>query len=140
MVAGRTTISTARYAKADVRAAAVCRRGADTPGEPVLVPVVTAVFKYYYQGPAEVLDTYGTCAPDRPGRGRRLRAERVGGRGAAWLVLGRARRGISIPRAYLPMALARTGHLRRAHAGSAGVAVYRLGTRTDAPAQDAMST
>lgn len=99
-----------KYAKADVRAAAAFLDASAVQGELILVPSVTSVFDYYYEGTAEVRGTYGLPAL--------LNAEDAGefcdqileGRTRCRLVL--AREWYFDPDGLLPVAMARRGHLR----------------------------
>lgn len=79
-----------RYAKDDVRSAAVWIANQDAAGEPVLVPVVTDIFRLYYRGRGEVRDFWGLGSlADRDAAVRAL-SERIGEADQAWLVLSRS--------------------------------------------------
>jgi len=111
----------ARYAKSDIRAVAAQLESANSGGDPILVPVVTSVFKYYYRGSGEVLDTYGLPVL-RGSLDTDEFCDRVlAGRTRCWLVL--AREWYFDPEGHLPRAMSRRGHLRLV-ATAAGVRVY----------------
>jgi 4-amino-4-deoxy-L-arabinose transferase-like glycosyltransferase len=79
-----------RYAKDDVRSAAVWIANQDAAGEPVLVPVVTDLFRLYYRGRGEVRDFWGLGSlADRDAAVHAL-SERIGEADQAWLVLSRS--------------------------------------------------
>lgn len=100
----------ARYAKADVRAAATFLEAANGEGDLLLVPVVSSVFNYYYQGPGDVIGSDGvpplTSASDADSYFDRA----LVGRQRCWVVL--AREWFFDPEGILPVSLARRGHLR----------------------------
>ncbi len=98
-----------RYARDDVRAAAVWVTDHGEPGDPVLVPVVTDVFTLYYEGAGEVQDFWQCYHVADLASARRLVAERVGDAPRAWLVLSRS--AALDPSHYLPVALAELGHI-----------------------------
>nr|MBC8424145.1 hypothetical protein [bacterium] len=79
-----------RYARDDVRAAAVWVADHDRAGDAVLVPVVTDVFALYYDGAGEVKDFWRCPHVDDLATARGLVAERVGDATRAWLVLSRS--------------------------------------------------
>jgi len=111
----------ARFFKADVRSAAAHLETANSEGDPILAPVITSVFKYYYRGSGEVLDTYG-LPPLGDTREAAAFCDRIlAGRTRCWLVL--AREWYFDPEGHLPMAMSRRGHLRLV-ATAAGVRVY----------------
>lgn len=78
-----------RYARDDVRAAAEWIRDHGSPGEPVLVPVVTNVFEHYYRGGNEVKDFWACPQVSDAQEARREIRARVDGARGAWLVLSR---------------------------------------------------
>ncbi|MCD4751145.1 MAG: hypothetical protein K8R59_17365, partial [Thermoanaerobaculales bacterium] len=96
-----------RYARDDVREAAVWIADHGEPGDPVLVPVVTDVFSLYYEGAAEVKDFWQCSHIADLETARRLVEERVGEAPRAWLVLSRS--AAIDPSNYLPLALAELG-------------------------------
>jgi len=110
-----------RYAKADVRSAAAYLEEMNTAGDPMLVPVVSSVFKYYYRGEGEILETHGLEPLKNAAAADAFCRESLAGKSDAWVVLGRA--WYFDPRGQLPLALARAGHLRRALTAP-GVEVY----------------
>jgi hypothetical protein len=110
-----------RYAKADVRAAAAWLEEANTAGDPVIVPVVTSVFNYYYQGSGEVIGTFGLPELGSEAEAAAFCDRALGGKPRAWVVL--AREWYFDPRGHLPADLARRGHLRLDLAAP-GVRVY----------------
>lgn len=79
-----------RYAKDDVRAAAVWIANQDAAGEPVLVPVVTDLFRLYYRGRGDVRDFWGLEALGGREAATRALSERIGDADQAWLVLCRS--------------------------------------------------
>ncbi len=110
-----------RYFKADVRAAATQLEISNPGGDPILVPVVTSVFKYYYKGSGELIDTYGLPVL-RGTRDAEEFCDRVlAGQTKCWLVL--AREWYFDPGGNLPRAMSRRGHLRL-ETTAAGVRVY----------------
>jgi mannosyltransferase len=110
-----------RYFKADIRVAATQLETANLQGDPILVPVVTSVFKYYYKGSGELIDTYGLPVL-RGARDAEEFCDRIlAGRSKCWLVL--AREWYFDPGGHLPRAMSRRGHLRL-ETTSAGVRVY----------------
>jgi len=110
-----------RYFKADVRAAAVHLDAANSGEDPILVPVVTSVFKYYYHGSGEVLGTYGLPVLNDVQEAAEFCDEILADKTRCWLVL--AREWYFDPEGYLPMAMSRRGHLRLVST-PAGVQVY----------------
>jgi uncharacterized integral membrane protein len=111
-----------RYAKADVRRAAAAVEESNTAGDPILVPVVTAVFDFYHEGAARTIDTYGQPPLRSGAEADRFVAERLAGVPGCWYVA--ARSWYFDPHGQLPLALARAGHLRRT-GGFDGVEIYR---------------
>jgi len=109
------------YAKEDLRAAAAWVSSAEEGASTVLVPVVTSVFDFYYDGPAEVLDTFQEPKLRRVEDGLDLVDRRLAGRDALWLV--ESRPWYFDPDGVLPLALARRGHLRLAR-DLPGVRIY----------------
>jgi len=79
-----------RYARDDVRAAAEWIEAREATGDAVLVPVVTNVFAYYYQGTSAVQDFWDCSHIPDAATARSLIDERVAGAGGAWLVLSRS--------------------------------------------------
>jgi 4-amino-4-deoxy-L-arabinose transferase-like glycosyltransferase len=110
-----------RYFKADVRAAATQLETSNPEGDPILVPVVTSVFKYYYKGSGEVIDTYGLPVLGGSQDAEEFCDRVLAGRTKCWLVL--AREWYFDPGGHLPRALSRRGHLRL-ETTAAGVRVY----------------
>lgn len=98
------------YAREDVRGAAAHVAAVNPGGDPVLVPVVTTVFEFYYHGPAEVLDTFQETRLSGVDAGLDFVDRRLAGREALWLV--ESRPWFFDPDGVLPLALARRGHLR----------------------------
>lgn len=113
------------YARADIRAAAawVGSAEADRIGalDPVLVPVVSNVFHYYYRGPREVLTTFDVPALGGASDADRFLADILAGRDRLFYL--EAREWFFDPHGVLPDALARKGHLRLVKE-AAGVKVY----------------
>ena len=110
-----------RYFKADVRAAAVYLEKANNEGDPVLAPVITSVFRYYYRGSGEVLGTYGHAALQGTREAGAFCERILAGRKRCWLVL--AREWYFDPGDHLLTAMSRRGHLRLVTT-AAGVRVY----------------
>ena len=110
-----------RYFKADVRAAAGYLEKANSEGAPVLAPVITSVFRYYYRGTGDVLDTYGLAALENTRETDAFCDRILAGRTRCWLVL--AREWYFDPEGHLPRAMSRRGHLRLVTT-AAGVRVY----------------
>ena len=110
-----------RYFKADVRTAATQLETANSEGDPILVPVVTSVFKYYYRGTGELIDTYGLPVLGSTRDAEEFCDRVLAGRTVCWLVL--AREWYFDPGGHLPRAMSRRGHLRL-ETTAAGVRVY----------------
>lgn len=110
-----------QYAKADVRAAAAHLEEANSSNDPILVPVVTSVFKYYHRGPADVIGTYGLPALRGASDATEFCDLILADKTRCWLVL--AREWYFDPEGYLPMAMSRRGHLRLVST-AAGVQIY----------------
>jgi len=110
-----------RYAKADVRAAAMHLEMVNSEGAPILAPVITSVFNYYYRGSGEVLGTYGLPVLKDAADGAAFCDRILAGRERCWLVLGRE--WYFDPEGYLPMVMSRRGHLRLVFTAP-GVMVY----------------
>ena len=110
-----------RYYKADVGAAASYLEESNSGDDPILVPVVTSVFKYYHQGSADVLGTYGFPALGSAPEAAEFCDLVLADKSRCWLVLGRE--WFFDPEGYLPMAMSRRGHLRLVST-AAGVQVY----------------
>jgi hypothetical protein len=110
-----------RYAKADVRAAAAYLEEANSEGAPVVAPVITTVFKYYYQGAGEVIDSFGLPVLRDEEAAASFCDRTLAGRTRCWLVL--AREWYFDPEDHLPRALSRRGHLRLVFTGP-GVRTY----------------
>lgn len=110
-----------RYAKADVRAAAEFVDENNADGHAILAPVVTSVFKFYHQGPEEVLGSFGLPPLKTAAEADTFFEKTLAGRSGCWLVL--AREWYFDPGGHLPRALARAGHLRLMNSG-AGVRLY----------------
>ncbi len=98
-----------RYAKEDVRAAAEFLSRNNPEGEPVLVPVVTAVFDFYYEGSGTLLDTYHVPPLDGPEAASQFMSTRMQGLDAAWIVC--ARYWEFDPEDFLPAVLSHAGTL-----------------------------
>lgn len=111
-----------RYAKADVRAAAVFVDENNGEGSAILAPVVTSVFKYYHQGSEDVLDTYGLPPLKNSAEADSFLEKTLADRSDCWLVL--AREWYFDPGGHLPRAMARAGHLRLVNT-PAGVRLYQ---------------
>ncbi len=79
-----------RYARDDIRAAAHWIRAHESEGESVLVPVVSNVFGYYYEGTSRVRDFWDCPNVPDAETADRLIDERVDGATGAWLVLSRS--------------------------------------------------
>ncbi len=109
------------YAKADIQLAAAHLERVNSGGDPILVPVVTAVFQYYYRGSGDVLDTYGLPVLEDSREAAEFCDKILAGRTRCWLVL--AREWFFDPDGHLNRALSRRGHLRLV-ANGAGVRVY----------------
>ncbi len=110
-----------RYLKADVRVAAAQLEKINQQGDPILVPAVTSVFKYYYRGSGEIIDTYGLPALSGAREAEEFCDRILDGRTKCWLVL--ARDWYFDPGGHLPMAMSRRGHLRL-DTTAPGVKVY----------------
>ncbi len=110
-----------RYAKADVRAAAAFLEDGNSAGDPLIVPVVTSVFKYYYRGSGEVIDTYGMPMLRTAADADEFCEQVLGDVSRVRLVL--AREWYFDPQGHLPVAMSRRGHLRQTMS-AAGVRVY----------------
>lgn len=111
-----------RYAKADLRRAVVAVEEANADADPILVPVVTAVFDFYHRGGGRTIGTYGLPPLGGAEEADRFVAARLGDTNACWYVA--ARSWYFDPGGHLPVALARAGHLRRT-GGFDGVEIYR---------------
>jgi 4-amino-4-deoxy-L-arabinose transferase-like glycosyltransferase len=113
------------YAKADVRGAVKWITAAETEidpvPEPVLVPVVTNVFNYYYRGPREILAAFDQPTLQGAAQADQFLAEVLAGRDR--LLYLEARQWFFDPHGVLPAALARHGHLR-VEMEAPGVKVY----------------
>jgi len=107
---GHTTAD--RYAKADVRAAAAYLREANASGDPIFVPVVAQVFRYYHDGPGEVVGAADMPPIRTAADARALVALKLPAAELAWVVL--AREWHHDPGDRLTMALTETGRLRLA--------------------------
>ncbi len=99
-----------RYFKADVRVAATQLEMVNLQGDPILVPAVTSVFKYYYHGSGEVIDTYGLPVLGGAREAEEFCDRILADRTKCWLVL--AREWYFDPGGHLPIAMSRRGHLR----------------------------
>lgn len=99
-----------RYAKADVRAAAAFLAEANSEGAPMIAPVITNVFKYYYQGSGEVIASFGFPVLADEDQAAAFCDRTLADRSRCWLVLGRE--WYFDPAGHLPRALSRRGHLR----------------------------
>lgn len=106
-----------RYDKADIQAMTtfVEAREQESPAaiSPLLIPVVTGVFHYYYQGSAEVINTFEraplTSSTEADLFCREILADKDD---LLWL---EARSWFFDPRGHLAGALSRQGHLRLIH-------------------------
>ncbi len=96
-----------RYAKADVRGAEAWVAARNPGREPILVPTVTGVYKYYDGGRTEILDTWHLPRLGTAAAADSLVAGRLGERPGAWVVL--AREWAFDPRGLLVPALERAG-------------------------------
>jgi hypothetical protein len=102
-----------RYAKADVRAAVQAvedLQGAEGAADAILVPVVTSVFHYYYDGDSLVLGTYELGTLSNVEQARAFCDSTLAGRDH--LLWVEARPWYFDPRGLLSDELARHGHLR----------------------------
>jgi 4-amino-4-deoxy-L-arabinose transferase-like glycosyltransferase len=110
--------SDGRYAKADIRGMVEFISARETSeGDPVpdavLVPSVGNVFKYYYRGPADILNDFGWPQLRSAQDAEAFCDSTLSGRDALlWVV---ARSWYFDPQDHLPGALARRGHLRLIH-------------------------
>jgi hypothetical protein len=111
-----------RYAKADVRAAATLVSTRNVEDIPILVPAVTAVYRFYHQGPADVLGVFEWQQLDSVSYTEQFCAARLEGIDECWLVLGRE--WDFDPRGLLRPALSRIGRLILVET-LPGVRVYR---------------
>jgi hypothetical protein len=111
-----------RYAKADVRRAVTAVEAANTTDDPILVPVVTAVFDFYHDGSGRTIGTFGRAPLRNAEEADEFVASQLEGAPACWYVA--ARSWYFDPLGHLPVALARAGHLRRTE-GFDGVEIYR---------------
>lgn len=110
-----------RYAKEDVRGAAQFLTAANLAADPVVVPVVTAVFQFYYRGQGDLVDTYREPALVSRGDAEAFVGARLAGHSRCWLVW--ARSWYFDPQGHLPAVLAAQGRLRLVHEGP-GVKVF----------------
>lgn len=110
-----------RYAKADVRAAAAFLENDNTAGDPMIVPAVDSVFRYYYRGAGAVIETYGLPVIHSVADAEEFCDRVLGDEQRVRLVL--AREWYFDPQGRLPVAMSRRGHLRLAMS-AAGVRVY----------------
>jgi len=78
-----------RYAKEDVRDAAVWVGGRAEPGDPVIVPVITRVWNLYHQGPGRVVPMWETTVVADAATARAFLATRMAGASHGFLVLSR---------------------------------------------------
>jgi 4-amino-4-deoxy-L-arabinose transferase-like glycosyltransferase len=78
------------YAKADLRGAAQWVEAHQRPGEPVLVPVVTQVFEYYYQGRSQLLNSFNEGVLRTEEEVRDFFRRKLAGYESAWVVLARS--------------------------------------------------
>ena len=103
-----------RYAKADVRGAAalVATRGAASGAtdQPVLVPSVTDVYRYYDRTTSDVIASWRVPPLRDAGAADRFVATHLEGRDRAWVVL--AREWFLDPRGLLLPALGRAGRIK----------------------------
>lgn len=103
-----------RYAKADVRALAaevvLAEEGSGGPADPILVPAVANVFKYYYQGAGEVISTFEHAPLKDSAEAGVWLEEVLAGKDRLFFV--QAREWYFDPQGTLPTALTRRGHLR----------------------------
>ncbi len=123
-----------RYAKEDLRDAAVWIAGRCDPGEPVLVPVVERAFTLYFPGPGAVVGFWEVPPIASPEQARAVLSAKMGAARHGFLVLSRT--WDFDPRGLLPGALAgearveaemdfpgaRVFEWRRGPAGAAGAA------------------
>lgn len=77
------------YAKADVRDAVALVEDQNLDAFPVLVPVITGVYRFYHEGPAEVLGTFDWGTLDAPGTADLFCNAKLAGVDECFLVLGR---------------------------------------------------
>ncbi|MBE0566569.1 MAG: hypothetical protein IH621_11455, partial [Krumholzibacteria bacterium] len=119
-----------RYAKEDLRGAVALVAAAGGQPRPVLVPVVTNVWRFYAGDMSPVIHAFGAGRLATEADADAFVAERLGGTDAAWVVL--ARQWDFDPRGLLVPALDRAGTLEPA-GDLAGVRV--LGWRAAAPGE-----
>jgi hypothetical protein len=98
-----------RYAKEDVRGAAARVLADDRAADPVLVPVVTNVYRYYDRRPTGILDSYGVEPLRDAAAADRFVSARLAGQPRAWVVLSRP--WFFDPRGLLVPALRRAGRV-----------------------------
>ena len=110
-----------RYAKEDVRGAAEFLTAANLAADPLVVPVVTSVFQFYYRGSGDLVDTYREPALNTRGDAETFLQARLQGRSRCWLVW--ARSWYFDPQGHLPAVMAEQGVLRLVHEGP-GVKVF----------------
>ncbi len=110
-----------RYAKEDVRAAARFLADRGTASEPIVVPVVTGVFDFYYDGPSAILDSYHVPALDSMAAAGQFMAAKLPDAAGAWFVCARC--WDFDPEGFLPRTLSGSGSLLLAFRAP-GVKVY----------------
>lgn len=93
-----------RYSKEDLRAAAAWVGQRAAPGDAILVPVVTAVYREYYGGDGDIVPFWDLPPIATQGEAQAALAPRLSGRARGWLVL--ARSWEIDPADHLPSALA----------------------------------
>ena len=121
-----------RYAKADLRVTARTVERLNAAGDPVLVPVVTDVFDYYYSGGGRLIHSFNLPPLGNADEAEAFCAEVLAGNDRCLYV--QAREWFFDPRGFLPPALARLGDLELVERHP-GVEVY-LWTRGLAKVND----
>ena len=79
-----------RYAREDIRSAAVAIEAVSLPGEPVLVPVVSGLYGLYASDHANIVDFWGCPVVRNSEMADQSLAERFVGYDSGWLVLCRS--------------------------------------------------
>jgi len=97
------------YAKADLREAAIYVATHEDPGDLVLVPVVTGVFRFYYPGVNELADSFGAGILNTEEEVRDFFVAKIGEVDRCWVVL--ARSWFVDPHDWLPRVVAQEGDI-----------------------------
>ena len=98
-----------RFGKADLRGATAYVTAHEADGDLILVPVVTGVFRYYYQGRNEIADSFGSGVLQTEEQVHAFLSARVGDAQHCWVIL--ARSWYFDPHDWLPQILAREGEI-----------------------------